>query len=234
MDEKITVIIPHYNQPEYIDATIDSILKQTLKPYEIIILDASVPVLDASKYEHMGIRVEIMPEDCGIGYSRNEGYKLATGDWITYLSADDLWHPDFLKKCMKLVKEHDVKAVYTDYRHIDALGKITGDFREVHLPNRTDFCIHAWQRCNVMFSAFVCHREVFVKIDGYDPSLRYGEDYLFLLKAMKHYEFYHSDEMLAYYRLHAGQVTVKKKVDIVANDRKIKDIARGYWNESYC
>jgi len=223
---KISVVIPHYNQHEYLNKAIGSVLDQTYKPYEIIIVDdCSITPLSG---EYAANVIFQRTENGGIGAVRADGLMCATGDYIAFLSADDLWAPTFLEECAKELEK--CEAVYTDYYNIDAAGNIKDHFKEAVLNNREDFCVQAWLRCNVMFSGLVVSKRICDMV-GYEPSLRFGEDYLFLLKAMKHMDFAHIQKPLAYYRRHDKQTTITKQLEIFENDKKIRRMALDYWDK---
>jgi len=226
----ISVIIPHYNQEAFLSEAIESVQKQTLQPDEIIVIDDNSTLMKPRVPLDSKIRVIYRDENGGIGAVRQQGLEEAKGDWIAYLSADDSWEPEFLEKCMKAAKQYKVKAVYTNYFRINENGKRIQYFEEAHFVDPVDMIIHAWKRCNVMFSGLLFHKDISDKIDGFEPNLRYGEDYLFLLKALKHFRFAHIEEFLANYRIHKLQTTEIEAVNIPDNDIKIKDMARRYYN----
>lgn len=94
---RITVIVPVYNHAQYLGAALESILAQSLPAHEIIVVDdgsqdGSAEV--AKKYPQVRLLVQT---NGGIAAARNAGLKLASGEFIAFLDADDLWHADKLK-----------------------------------------------------------------------------------------------------------------------------------------
>ncbi len=99
MDQKVSVIITVYNGEQFIARAIDSVLAQTAKPYELIVIndgskDGTLEVL--KRYEGK-IRYITIPNG-GVSNARNTGIKMATGDFVAFLDADDVWHLDKLEK----------------------------------------------------------------------------------------------------------------------------------------
>jgi glycosyltransferase involved in cell wall biosynthesis len=95
--ESITVLIPAYNEASRIGAAIESVLGQTHRPSEILVIDdGSTDQTAAIAAGYPGVRV-ISQENAGISSARNHGFRAATGDWIALLDADDLWLPDRLE-----------------------------------------------------------------------------------------------------------------------------------------
>ncbi len=98
---KISVIIPAYNAERYIAYCLDSVLKQTFSDFEIICVndgskDRTLDILN--EYSRKDARVRVVnQENQGCGYSRNNGYELAKGDYIYFLDSDDAIHPQFLE-----------------------------------------------------------------------------------------------------------------------------------------
>lgn len=107
-NKSVSVIIPIYNAEKYLAEAVDSVLSQTVKPLEIILVndgstDKSVEV--AKKYKAY-IRL-LNQENKGISGARNAGIKAAKGTMIAFLDADDLWTKDHLEKLLESFEEND-------------------------------------------------------------------------------------------------------------------------------
>ena len=112
---RVTVIIPAYNAGTFLFRTITSVLEQTILPAEIIVID------DGSKDETVqialgfgGIVKCLSTANGGPASARNYGIRVATGDWIAFLDADDQWRPDKLEKQLQLIAETDADLVSSD------------------------------------------------------------------------------------------------------------------------
>lgn len=113
-----SIVIPLYNKAPYVEDTLLSVINQTKLPYELIIVDdkstdESLQIVKAFLEENSpqfkDIRVEIieLKENCGPGFARNIGFKKTSGDFISFLDADDLYHPLLIQKANQLaLKNH--------------------------------------------------------------------------------------------------------------------------------
>lgn len=124
---KISVIIPAYNAERFIAETIQSVLNQTFQDFELIVLN------DGSKDKTPEIVQEFCNKDervklinkpnTGVSDTRNMGMRIAQGEYIAFLDADDLYLPTYLeKKFHFLEKNIDYQFVYSDFIHIDEVG----------------------------------------------------------------------------------------------------------------
>lgn len=122
-----TVVIPAFNCDQYIRASLQSVLEQSYKNLEIIIID------DCSSDQTWPIIAYIAANDCrimsiknekklGTAETRNKGFSIATGDYIALLDADDLWHQDKLKKQIDLMQQCHCNLCYTSHSFIDSDG----------------------------------------------------------------------------------------------------------------
>ncbi len=123
-DPKVSILIPLYNSEEYIAETIDSCLNQTYENIEIIIVDdgstdSSLDIAREYENKHKNIKVEVQ-KNSGAPVARNRAFKLSTGEYIQYIDADDLMHPDKIYLQMKVLKNSDdltiVFGKYGDFK----------------------------------------------------------------------------------------------------------------------
>ncbi|MGN1020633.1 MAG: glycosyltransferase family 2 protein [Aristaeellaceae bacterium] len=109
---KISVIIPVYNTRSYVRACVDSILSQTLKPWEIILVDDgstddSGAICDELASAHEGLVRTIHQENGGIAVARNRGLSVSTGDYLSFIDSDDYLEPDTYEHLAALAEEFD-------------------------------------------------------------------------------------------------------------------------------
>jgi glycosyltransferase involved in cell wall biosynthesis len=176
----VSVIIPLFNKREYIDRAIDSVLRQTITDFELIVVDDGSTDAGGDvvrKYTDRRIQL-IVQENAGVSAARNRGAVESHGNWIAFLDADDEWYPCFLERSLEFLTQHPtVHAVFSDLflkklgrRHNppDAGGTgIVDDYFEMAV------------KCNgypVSFCAVVLDRDVFWQSGGFPPGVAYGED----------------------------------------------------------
>ena len=109
---KVSVIIPTFNRLSLISRAIDSVLKQTLKPFEIIVVDdgSSDNTSTLIKNNYKSVKL-IKQKNLGVSKARNVGIKNSSGDWIALLDSDDEWKKNKLEVQIKSLSEHDYYSV---------------------------------------------------------------------------------------------------------------------------
>lgn len=234
---RVSVIVPAYIRDEqgkaYLKECLDSIGAQTFKNFECIAVDDCSPVEIRELVEGHGFRYHRNEENQGIGYVRAKGVELAEGEYVSFLSHDDKWHPDFLKTMMAHAREG--KILYTNYYNIDPSGNVVSGFTAPRFEHREDFVVacQAWAERDdmfTMFSGLLIPKAVFEKVP-IDPTLRIGEDLKFTLMASKLFEFRHIDAWLVFYRRHGAQETLKYLSKIRENNERIRLEVREWWKK---
>ena len=115
----VSVIIPAYNCEKYVVEAINSVLAQTYKNWELLVLD------DGSKDNTLQVieefskndsRIKTLPngKNMGVSATRNRGIELASGEWIAFLDSDDMWHPLKLEKQLSFAEENAAEFLFTD------------------------------------------------------------------------------------------------------------------------
>lgn len=137
----ISIIIPVYNAGKYIKDTIDSILAQDYKNYEVILVndcskDDSVKIIDSYR-EDTRIRLINNTSNQGAALSRNVGIAEAKGDYIAFVDSDDIWDSHKLSKELKFMKENDIEFAFTSYEFGDENARGTGKF--VSVPKKLTY-----------------------------------------------------------------------------------------------
>ena len=124
----ISVIIPVYNVENYLDECVKSVLNQTYRNTEIILVDDGSPdrcpeMCDA--YQKMDSRVQVIHQKNGGCFSaRNAALDQITGDYIAFLDSDDFWDRDHLETLYRSLRENDTDMVICNYRNIDEDGNV--------------------------------------------------------------------------------------------------------------
>lgn len=155
MREKVSVVIPVYNAEKFIEATVDSVLKQTYDNIEIILCengstDNTKDIIKTLSSEK--VKVLYLDENMGAAEARNEGVKASTGEYVSYIDADDLWLPDKLEKQIAFMKEKNAAFCFTGYEFADEDAKPLGKI--VRVPETLSY--EKALRNTTIFTSTVC------------------------------------------------------------------------------
>lgn len=119
----ISIIMPLYNAEKYLKETLQSVLKQTHKNFELICIDdasndTTIEILQAFQQQDNRIRIMSNSERMGAAISRNKGIKVANGEYITFLDGDDIFEEEMLELAYNAAKKNDVDIVVYEYKHM--------------------------------------------------------------------------------------------------------------------
>lgn len=137
---KVSVIVPVYNVENYVEKCVASILDQTEKDYELLLVDDgstdnSGKLCDSLAETDSRIRV-IHQKNQGLGGARNTGIREAAGEWILLVDSDDWIDPDILEKTLAVGERENADMVMFAYRTVDEAGKEMAIYREDIPKNR--------------------------------------------------------------------------------------------------
>lgn len=134
----ISIVVPVYNAEKYIEHTIAMVQRQTYTDWELILVedcskDASREVLQKleAKLNDPRIRVIYKEKNEGAARARNTGLAAASGEYLAFLDADDIWKETKLEKELAFMRQKDAAFVFTSYEFGDEQGKGTGKFVNV-------------------------------------------------------------------------------------------------------
>ena len=127
----ISIIIPYYKKKKFIKAAVNSVLKQTYKNIEIVLIYDDVEKDDLNYIKSIKnldsrIRLIINNKNCGAGFSRNNGIKFSKGNYIAFLDSDDIWLKNKLEKQISFLKKNNAYVCHTSYKIVDYANKVIG------------------------------------------------------------------------------------------------------------
>ncbi len=125
----ISIIIPYYNKKKYIKSTLSSILNQSYKKFEILIIYDDPSKVDLKYIKKLikkdkRIKLKINRKNIGAGPSRNIGIKLSKGKYICFIDADDLWKKNKLKLQINFMKKNNYFVSHTSYYILNKFNQI--------------------------------------------------------------------------------------------------------------
>lgn len=207
-DGLVSVILPVYNGERFVRAALDSVLAQTYRPIEVIVVnDGSTDGSEAILKEY-GDRIRyIMQKNAGPAAATNRGIAEARGEWIAFQHADDLWAPDKIEDQL-LAAQADDAVVDCRMRVIDESGHVVGESWRPFVVGSPPLTEWMTVGCRASMSALVRRRAV-QAVDGFDSANRLGtDDYQFWLALVATgHRFRFIDKVLASYRRHGGNVS---------------------------
>ena len=213
-DKKISVVIPVYNWEKYIEKAIQSVVSQTLPPYEIIVVndgstdDSGVIIAELAKKYPIKFFTK---ENGGQSSARNYGVSVAKGDLIAFLDQDDIWYPNHLKELLKPFTENSYPEIGWAYSTVDEIGENGELYRldclsltySPHPKKSLTQCLAA--DMFVIPSATVVSKKAFNDVGGFDERLSgYEDDDLFVRIFSKGYGNVFINKSLAQWRIHGG------------------------------
>lgn len=205
---KVSVIMPAYNAEKYIKEAMESILNQSFRDFEFIVLnDCSRDHTEAIIQSFPDSRIVYVKNDqnLGVAGTLNRGLALAKGEYIARMDADDISLPDRLEKQVQYLNAHPKVAVLgTNVELFDENGVISTGW------SSTD---PAQMKVDLLFSCGLAHpsvmmrRNVIQELGGYDLAFEGLEDYQLWCRVAKHYDVTTLPDLLFRYRIHSAQVT---------------------------
>lgn len=195
----VSVIMPYYKKKKYLKKSILSVLNQTYKNFEIILIndDPSEDKNFLINIKKLDNRIIILHNKTrlGAGFSRNKGIKRAKGNYLAFLDCDDYWHKDKLRKQLNFMIKNSKSFSYTSYKIINANGNIVGERiakKKLSFKNLISSCDIGLS--TVMLKKNLMNTDLF-------PKLKTKEDYVLWLKlAKKNIEIVGLKKFFTYWR----------------------------------
>ena len=205
---KISVIIPTYNRIFFLKRSIDSVLEQILKPYEVIIVDdgSSDGTSTMIKKNYPKINL-ICQENKGVSAARNIGIRASSGDWVCFLDSDDEWKKNKLNEQMLAIKKNtNYSFCHSNEEWIKNGKKINQ--KKKHKKYGGDIFKECLDMCRISPSSVMINKSVFDDIGFFNEDLVVCEDYELWLRICAHYKVLFVDEpLIIKYGGHEGQLS---------------------------
>lgn len=231
---KVSVVLPVYNGEQYLAQSIESVIGQTFKDWELIIVndcstDKSLSI--AKKYAKKDKRIKIITNKVNqkLPKSLNIGFENSCGEYRTWTSDDNWYHKYAFEKMVKYLDEKasDV-MVCCDYEAI--YDKESGKVYTIKKLDISRLNMLFWCPCGACFMYRTTTAE---KIGGYDENNFLVEDYEYWLRIMLEGNIGRIDEVLYFYRHHKNNLTTTRKQEIYEKDKELKDKYRPVYYEKW-
>lgn len=206
--EKVSVIIPLYNEEKYITKCIKSVIGQTYKNLEIIVIDdksTDGSLNKLSKIHDNRIKIIKLDKNQGVSHARNKGVEAASGEYICFLDSDDFWDKFKIEKQLEFIK--DKTFIYSSYAYTTKEGKVK---KIAKVDSELSYSKALKNTC-IFTSTVMFDMKYIQKDDLYMPNLPIGEDtYVWWNVLKKGVVAYGMDEVLAYYRIKGKSLSSNK------------------------
>jgi glycosyltransferase involved in cell wall biosynthesis len=218
---KVSVIMPCFNHANYLRQSVNSVLTQSHKDLELIIIDDNSTDNSGTLIEdlvQMDFRIKAIrhSHNCGPSKSRNDGLHLATGQYIGFCDADDIWEKGKLECQLALLNSNKTyDLVYSDSSIINENGLKTGDsFSDLFPPPKqaSGSMLTELIRGNFINTQTVLMRHRCVETTGYfDERINVLEDWWYWIQLASKHRFLYCAKTLARYRIHSQSTNRTKR-----------------------
>lgn len=204
----ISVIIPTYNREEFLKRAIDSVLNQTFKDFEVILVDDGSTDGTYNLIQQYEKITYLKQENLGVSAARNLGLEKASGEFIAFLDSDDEWQSDKLQKQVDFLQNNpSLKWVYSDETWIRSGKKVNK--KNKHQKRGGDLFLASLDLCLIGASTVVIHKSFFNKY-AFREDFKVCEDYDLWLKFLIDYPVGYIDEpLINKYGGHSDQLSIQ-------------------------
>jgi teichuronic acid biosynthesis glycosyltransferase TuaG len=207
----VSVIMLSYNHEKYVSDAIDSVLSQTFRDFECIIIDDcskdnSKEIIRNYQRKDQRIRAFFHKTNMGIAPTKNDGLAEAKGKFIAFIDSDDIWIEKKLEMQLLVLRDDESLIVWSEGEIINESGIPTGKtFTQVlsaQNKKKSGDLFEELLHGNFIFASSVILKSDYAKENQFCEELRYFNDYKFMIDLSKDHSFFFSSEPLAKYRIH--------------------------------
>lgn len=224
----VSICITTYNRAALIPESIDSVLNQSYRNVEVVVVDDGSTDGTREVLQSYGpaIRVAYNETNRGMAFSKNRALMLTSAEasYVGILDSDDYFHPRFVERCVDVLQRHsEAGLVYTDDIMVDSGG------RELWRQPAVDpWSIDAWLRtCNLRGDTWLARRALVMQTNLHDEATEHDHDYDLFFQLLKITSFVHLPEFLAFIRQHEGRSSMANRL-VVARDHAANLVKHGF------
>ena len=208
----VSIVMPAYNAEKYIRNAINSVIRQTYKNWELIVVDDCSTDRTVNIILNFGderIRLIKNERNSGAAISRNRALREAKGKWIAFLDSDDIWHAEKLERQLKFMNKNRYAFTFTDY-----IIQLNGQWLPYinTAPNIVDKR-KMYNYCYFSTITVMYDRDVVGLIQIED--LKKNNDYAMWLQAVEKTECYRLPQCLSYYIKHDNSISSGSKIKLI-------------------
>lgn len=205
---EVSVVVAAYNHERYVRALLESILGQTFKNFELVIIDdgstdATPHIIEEYAKQYPDKIRFTRQKNCGLVRTINSAYKMCRGKYIAPVGSDDIWLPDKLEEQVKKFDEDPILSlVYADIKIIDGEGKILYRLHRFAKPYWGQITERLFALNFISGIILMYKRELFEKYGYWDPRYNIACDGEFTLRVSPYIKVGYVNKVLALYRVH--------------------------------
>ena len=205
-----SIIIPLYNKAPYVAKALQSVVSQTYKEFELIVVndgstDNSLEVATTALAQIANLDYQLIDQpNAGVSTTRNNGVKIAKHDYIAFLDADDWWAPTFLEEMKTLIEKFPNAGIYgSSYyyvkrgKHIPAQIGVEKSFERGYFDYIHAYTVSPWMPLTSI--SVIIPKSIFNQMQGFKPQLKLGEDFDLWIRIALQYKTALLNKPLAYY-----------------------------------
>ena len=205
----VSIILPNYNSQNFIKFTIQSIIGQTFKNWELILVDdnsnAETKKIINQYKKYKKIKIYQLKKNKGAGYCRNFAIKKSKYEYLAFIDSDDIWKKNKLKKHLKFIEKNNYDFSYTSYRTFSEDQKKNSAINPPRLFNFNSFT----KNTSIATSTMIVKKKAAKGIKFTNTEI--CEDYYFKCKILKKVSnAYLLDDYLTYYRIRKDSLQSNK------------------------
>ena len=206
----LSVVIPVYNGEKYLNKAIDSILNQTFREFEFIIIndgstDNSQRIIESYTDNRI---IVINKPNTGLIDTLNMGISASTGEWIARMDADDISYPTRFAEQLKFIQD-DIAVIGSQACLIDEFDKIYGETRFDCENDKIRKKLRQY-KSNIIHPSVIINKSMINRVGGYDPKMEVAEDYDLWLRLSGVGKIINVNKKLIGLRKHTGNISVTK------------------------
>ena len=187
INDLVSVIMPYYQKDLFLKNSVNSVLPQTHKNLELILVDdelskKSSKLLKKLLIKDKRIKLIVNKKQSGAGISRNNGIKIASGKFIAFCDCDDLWSKNKIEKQLEFMRKNNSKFSFTSYKIINNTNKVIGHIK----ASKTLVYQDLLKSCDIGLSSVILEKNLLNKKKNFlFPDIKTKEDYILWLKLAK-------------------------------------------------
>jgi glycosyltransferase involved in cell wall biosynthesis len=226
----ISVVIATYNRARFLDQTLDSVLAQRFRSFEVIVVDDGSTDDTVNVLESYGAKIRSLRQpNRGPSAARNLGVRYARGDWIAFQDSDDLCAPNHLESLYAYAGEHpDCGMVFANGAYLGGpehqRDTIVPAAKSRRLAQEGVRLEDLFDKSIVRLQAALISKRSYDAVHGHDEALRISMDLDLAFRIFNRYPVAYLDQVLFYYRKHEGNSSANQELRLRENIRVIEKL----------